>query len=73
MNDNKEGFTEKEFESLQTKLYGEDSKHKITAEKTLELKEGQLIKNLTYTVNGDTKTITGVLKLIFWRHRQKKI
>lgn len=32
-------LTEKEFESLQDKLYGDDSKHKITAEKTLELKD----------------------------------
>lgn len=38
--------------------------------KTVELREGQLVKNLTFTVNGETKTVTGLVKVINYISKQ---
>lgn len=38
--------------------------------KTVELREGQLVRNLTYTINGEKKTVTGIVKLINYISKQ---
>lgn len=38
--------------------------------KSVTVKEGQLVRNLTYTVNGEKKTVTGVIKLINYITKQ---